>query len=119
MKSLVVFIVSILTAVVVLSAGWRKDPSFSTMPRPGMTVYFAIVGFVMTSLLIWFANGMLALSKGRKAKSVEELGATVTPALEGREYDERIFKWTLYPRAIVSGLSLGALCAVLIHHFAR
>jgi hypothetical protein len=84
-----------------------------------MTIYFAIAGFVMASLLIFSANAILALSRGRKAKSEEELEAMVSPALEGRKYDEQIMKWTLYPRAIVSGLSLGALCAVAIYHFIK
>jgi hypothetical protein len=116
MKSVVVFIVSILTAIIVLLVGWHRDPSYSTFPKPGMTIYFAIFGFVMTSLLIFGANVILAISKGRKAKSEDELEAIVAPALQSREYDERIMKWTVFPRAIVSGLAIGALCAVVIHH---
>ncbi len=119
MKSLIVFIVSILTAVIVLLVGWHRDPSYSTLPRPGMTIYFAIFGFVMASLLIFSANVILALSRGRKAKSEEELETMVAPALQGRECDEQILKWSVYPRAIVCGLSLGALCAVFIHHFVK
>jgi hypothetical protein len=119
MKPLVIFCVSILAAVVVLLVGWHRDPSYSTFPRPGMTIYFAIFGFVMASLLIFSANVILALSRGRKAKSEAELEAMVAPALQGRECDEQILKWTVYPRAIVSGLSLGALCAVVIHHFVK
>jgi hypothetical protein len=119
MKPLVVFIVSILVAVIALLVGWHRDPSYSTFPRPGMTVYFAIFGFVMASLLIFSANAILALSRGRQAKSEEELEAIVAPALQGREYDERVLKWTVFPRAIVSGLSLGALCAVVVHHFVK
>jgi len=119
MKPLAIFIVSILAAVIVLLVGWHRDPWYSTFPRPGMTIYFAIFGFVMASLLIFSANVILALSRGRKAKSEEELEAMVAPALQGRECDEQILKWTVYPRAIVSGLSLGALCAVVIHHFVQ
>ena len=117
MKSLVIFIISILAAVIVLLVGWHRDPSYSTFLRPGMTIYCAIFGFVMASLLIFSTNVILALSRGRKAKSEEELEAMVAPALQGRELDEQILKWTLYPCAIVCGLSLGALCAVVIHHF--
>jgi hypothetical protein len=119
MKPVVVFIVSILAAVIVLLAGWHRDPSYSIFPRPGMAIYFAIFGFVMASLLIFSANVILALSRGRKAKSEAELEAMVAPALQGHECDEQILKWTIYPRAIVSGLALGALCSVVIHHFVQ
>src|SRR5258708_39285160 len=117
MKPIVVFIVSILAVVILLLVGWHRDPSYSIFPRPGMTIYFAIFGFVMASLLIFSANAILAVSRGRQAKSEEELEAMVAPALQGRECDEQILKWTVYPRAMVCGFSLGALCAVAIHHF--
>ena len=117
MKPLIVLLISTLAIVTVLLLGWHRDPSYSSFPRPGMTIYFAIAGFVMASLLIFSINVFIALSKGRKAKNEEELEAIVTPALQGRELDEQILKWTTYPRAIVCGLSLGAICAVVIHHF--
>lgn len=119
MRPQVIFILSILSAAIGMLVAWHKDPSYHTVPTPGMTIYFAICGFVMASALIFSANAILALSKGRKVKSEEELEAIVAPALQGREYDDRILKWTEIPRAIVSGMSLGALCAVAIHHFLK
>ena len=84
-----------------------------------MAVYFAIFGFVMASVLIFCANLLLALAKGKKAKSEDQLEAIVVPAMQAREYDDRILKWTEVPRAIVFGAFLGALCAAGIHHFAK
>src|ERR1041384_5039310 len=100
MKPFIVFIASIVAVMIVLLVGWHRDPAYSTLPTPGITIYFAIFGFVMASLLIFSVNIILAFSRGRKAKSEEELEAMVAPALEGRELDEQILKWTIYPRAI-------------------
>ncbi len=119
MKPFLVFFGSILAALSVLLVGWHRDPFYATFPRPGMAICFAIFGFVMASLLIFSANLLLALSRGRQAKSEEELEAMVTPALQRGELDAQMLKWTVYPRAIVSGLSLGALCAGGIHHFVK
>ncbi len=119
MKSLLVFIGSILAALSVLLVGWHRDPFYATFPRPRTAVYFAIFGFVMVSLLIFCANVLLVLSRGRRAKSEEELEAMVTPALQRGELDAQMLRWTVYPRAIVSGLSLGAICAGVIHHFVK
>lgn len=119
MKPQVIFILSILSSAIGLLVAWRRDPSYDTIPTPGMTIYFAIFGFVMASILIFSANAILALSRGRKAKSEEELETIVAPALQGQEYDDRILKWTVIPRAIISGVSLGALCAVAIHPFVK
>ena len=119
MKLWMIFGISIVTTAMALLIAWRKDPSFDTVPTPGMTVYCVIFGFVMASLLIFSANVLLALAKGKKAKSEEELEAIVVPAMEARECDDRILKWTEIPRAIVSGACLGALCAAGIHHFVK
>ncbi len=119
MKPQVIFGISIPVTVIALLIGWHQDPSFNRMPTPGMTIYFAVFGFVTASLLIFSANAILAITKGRKAKSEQDLEAIVAPALETREYDDRIVKWTEVPRAIVCGVCLGALCAVGIHHFLK
>ena len=119
MKQQIIFGISIVVTVIALLMGWQQDPSFNKLPTPGMTIYFAIFGFIMASLLIFSANAILALTKGRKAKSEEELEAIVVPALQARECDERIMKWTEIPRAILCGACLGALCAVGIHHFLK
>ena len=84
-----------------------------------MTTYFAVFGFILASLLIFAVNGILAVSKGRGAKNEEELEAIVAPALQGRQYDERIMKYTEIPRAVICGLCVGALCAVGIHHLMK
>ena len=119
MKPKVIFILSLLAVPIVLLVAWRRDPSYSTFPTPGITAYLAIFGFVIASLLIFFANLVLAFSRGRKAKSEEELETIVAPALQGWEYDERILRWTVIPRALVSGVALGALSAVIIHYLMR
>jgi apolipoprotein N-acyltransferase len=119
MKPQFTFGFSIVATAIVLLVAWYKDPSYDTVPTPGMAVYFAVFGFVMASLLIFSANVLLALAKGKKAKSEEELEAIVVPAMQARECDDRILKWTVIPRAIVSGASLGALCAAGIHHFVK
>jgi len=119
MKPKAIFILLLLAVPVVLLVAWQRDPSYSTFPRPGITACVAIFGFVIVSLLIFFANLLLAFSRGRKAKSDEELEAIVAPALDGREYDERILRWTVIPRALVSGVALGALCAAVIHYLMR
>src|SRR5688572_21249941 len=107
MKPKVIFILSLLAVPVVLLVAWHRDPSYSTIPTPGITACVAIFGFVIASLLIFSANLILAFSRGRKAKSEEEWETFVAPALEGREYDERILRWTVIPRALVSGIALG------------
>jgi len=119
MKPQVIFGVSILVTMIALLIGWRQDPSFNRMPTPGMTTYFAVFGFVMMSFLIFAANLILAFMKGRKAKSQEELEALVVPAMEARECDDRILKWTAIPSAIACGTCLGAVFAVGIHHFVK
>ena len=119
MKPLAIFGISVVVAIVAFLIGWRQDPAFGRFPTPGMTVYFAIFGFIMASLLIFSANAIPALTKGRKAKSEEELESIVVPALQGRECDERIMKWTEIPRAIICGVCLGAVCAAGIHHFIK
>jgi hypothetical protein len=119
MKPQHIFVVTIVVTAVALLLAWHNDPSYDTVLTPGMTVYLAIFGFVIASILIFCANLVLALTRGKKAKSEEELEAIVAPAMEGRECDERILKWTLIPRAIVSGASLGALSAAGIHQFAK
>jgi hypothetical protein len=117
MKPPAIFFSSFLAAVTVLLVGWRKDPAYASFPRPATAVVLATISFVVASALLFLANILLALSKGKNAKNEEELEAMIAPALRGQEYDEQILRWTVYPRAIVSGLSLGAVCAVAIHHF--
>ncbi len=119
MKQQIIFGISAVITMIGFLIGWRQDPSFDKLPTPGMTVYFAIFGFIMASLLIFSVNAILAITKGKKAKSEEELESIVVPALEGRECDDRILKWTEIPRAIVCGICLGALIAVGIHHFIK
>jgi ABC-type dipeptide/oligopeptide/nickel transport system permease component len=119
MKSRFIFVVSIVATAIVLLVAWHKDPLCDRVPTPGMAVYFAIFGFAMASLLIFSANVILALVRGKKAKSEEELETIVVPAMRGRECDDRILKWTMIPRAVVFGVSLGALCAAGIHHFVK
>ena len=119
MKPRLIFGLVIVATAIILLIAWQKDPSFHSVPTPGMTVYFAISGFVMASVLIFSANVLLALAKGKKAKSEEELEAIVVPAMQARGCDERIMRWTEIPRAIIFGAFLGALCAAGIHHFVK
>jgi len=56
---------------------WKKDPSFRTLPSPGKAVTLALFSFLMASVLIFSANVLLALAKGKKAKTEEELEAIV------------------------------------------
>jgi hypothetical protein len=119
MKPLHIFGFSIVAMLIGLLVAWHYDPTYNRVPTPGMTVYFAIFGFVMASLVIFGANMMLALQKGKKARSEEELEAIVAPAMKGRECDPRILKWTEFPRAIVCGAVLGTLLAAGIHYFVK
>ena len=119
MKPKLVFFASIVLVAIVMMMAWHKDPAFNSVPSPGMTIYFAVFGFVMASLLIFTINAIVAVSRGRKAKDEEELEAMVAPALQGRQYDERIMRHTEIPRAIICGACLGALCAVTVHHFIK
>src|SRR6187401_2075004 len=119
MKPRTVFGISTLVTTSALLIGWRFDPSFNSLPTPGTVVFWAVCGFIMASLLMFSTNAMFALARGRKAKSEEELESILVPALEGRECDDRILKWTEIPRAIACGMCLGAICASGIHHFTR
>ena len=119
MKPLLIFGISTVVTVVILLVAWQKDPSFETVPTPAKAVVFAIFGFVMASVLIFSANLLLALVKGKGAKNEEELESIVVPAMQAQEYDDRILKWTEIPRAIVFGAFLGALCAAGIHHLLK
>ena len=74
MKPQPIFCGSIVVTAIVLLVAWHKDPSYDTVPTPGKTVYFSIFGFVMASLLIFSSNVLLAVAKGKNAKSEGRVG---------------------------------------------
>jgi hypothetical protein len=119
MKPQIVFGLSMVVSAIALLVGWRQDPSFERLPSPSMTIFLALFGFIMASLLIFTVNAILALTQGRKARNETELEGITAPALEGREIDDRVLKCTVIPRALVCGACLGALCAVGIQHLTR
>jgi hypothetical protein len=63
MKPQVIFGISIPITVIAMLIGWHHDPLFNRMPTPGMTIYFAVFGFVIASLLIFPQTRSLPLPK--------------------------------------------------------
>src|SRR4051794_40686708 len=102
MKSRLSFAAIVVITAVAFFAAWKLDPAFNRVPSPGKTLYVAFAFFVMASILIFSANVLLAVAKGKKAKSEEELEAIMVPAMRAQEYDDRIVRWTAIPRFFVS-----------------
>ena len=119
MKSRLCFGIIVSLATLALLVAWKMDPSFARVPSPGKTLYAAVVAFIMASILIFSANVLLALAKGKKAKSEEELEAIMVPAMRAQQYDDRIVKWTEIPRFVISALCLGVLLAFGLHFLVR
>lgn len=119
MKSRLYFGIIVSLTTLAFIVAWKMDAVFARVPSPGKTLYAAVVTFVMTSLLIFSANVLLAVAKGKKAKTEEELEEIMVPAMRAQEYDDRIMKWTQVPRFVISALCLGVALAFCLHFLVR
>jgi len=117
MKSRLYFGLTVALTALGLLVAWKIDPLFARIPSPGKTLYIAVASFILASVLIFSANVLLAVARGKEANSEDELEAIMAPAMRAEKYDDRIMKWTEIPRFIVSAMCLGALCAFGLHFF--
>jgi len=109
---------AVATTITLLTA-WKKDSTFTNIPGPGKIVWVTFFMFFMVSVLIFTANVLLALARGKNAKTEEELESIVAPAMQAQEYDNQILKWTEIPRLIALGIFVGALGAAGVHQLIK
>jgi heme/copper-type cytochrome/quinol oxidase subunit 2 len=109
---------AVATTIILLFA-WKKDPAFTNIPGPGKIVWITFFIFFMISVLIFTANLLLALARGKNAKTEEDLESIVAPAMQAQEYDNRIITWTEIPRLIALGIFVGALGAAGLHQLIK